>query len=367
MKVPLVDLVTQYKNIKPEMDAAIHGVLDSGAFILGPAVKTFEKNMAEYTGVKHALGVASGTDAIQLALMAYNIGAGDEVITTPMTFVATVEVMVLLGIKPVFVDIDPKTYIIDPNQIEDKITSKTKAIVQVNLYGQCADMDAINAIAKRHNLVVIEDSAQAVGALYRGKKATSLGDTGCLSFFPSKNMGAYGDAGMVLTNTDEIADRVRKLRVHGSATKYQHVYLGVNSRLDSLQAAILNVKLKHIDQWNEMRRQNAEKYNARLKDTPAVTPYVADYNVHTYHQYTLQVDDRDGLQTYLKENGISTGIHYPIPLHLQPAYAGLGYQKGDFRVSEEVSSHVVSLPMYPELPEAYIDYTTETIKKFIVK
>ena len=367
MKVPLVDLVTQYKNIKPEMDAAIHGVLDSGAFILGPAVKEFEKNMAEYTGVKHAVGVASGTDAIQLALMAYNIGPGDEVITTPMTFVATVEVMVFLGIKPVFVDIDPKTYIIDPNQIEDRITSKTKAIVPVHLYGQCADMDAINAIAKKNNLVVIEDSAQAVGATYKGKKATSLGDAGCLSFFPSKNLGAYGDGGMVLTNDGEIADRVRKLRVHGSATKYQHVYLGVNSRLDSLQAAILNVKLNYIDRWNEMRRQNADKYNERLKNTPAVTPFVADTNEHIYHQYTIQVADRDGLQAYLKENEIATGIHYPIPLHLQPAYQSLGYKKGDFPVAEEVSSHVVSLPMYPELPEEHIDYTTEHIKKFLSK
>jgi len=367
MKVPLVDLVTQYKNIKSEMDAAIHGVLDSGAFILGPAVKEFEKNMAEYTGVKHAVGVASGTDAIQLALMAYDIGQGDEVITTPMTFVATVEVMVLLGIKPVFVDIDPNTYNIDPDQIEDKITSRTKAIVPVHLYGQCADMDAINDIARRHNLVVIEDSAQAVGATYKGKKATSLGDAGCLSFFPSKNLGAYGDGGMVLTDNDEIADRVRKLRVHGSATKYQHVYLGVNSRLDSLQAAILNVKLNYIDQWNEMRGQNAAKYNERLKDTPAVTPFVADTNVHIYHQYTIQVGDRDGLQVYLKENEIATGIHYPIPLHLQPAYQNLGYTKGDFPVAEEVSSHVVSLPMYPELPEERIDYTTEHIKKFLSK
>jgi dTDP-4-amino-4,6-dideoxygalactose transaminase len=367
MKVPLVDLVTQYQNMKQEMDTAIHGVLDSGAFILGPAVKEFEKNMATYTGVKHAVGVASGTDAIQLALMAYNIGAGDEVITTPMTFVATVEVMVLLGIKPIFVDIDPKTYIIDPNQIEDKITSKTKAIVPVHLYGQCADMDVINDIAKHHNLVVIEDSAQAVGATYKGKKATSLGDTGCLSFFPSKNLGAYGDGGMVLTDDDDIADRVRKLRVHGSATKYQHVYLGVNSRLDSLQAAVLNVKLNYIDQWNEMRRQNAAKYNERLSESPAVTPFVAEYNTHTYHQYTIQVEDRDGLQAYLKENDIATGIHYPIPLHLQPAYENLGYKKGDFPVAEEVSSHVVSLPMYPELPEEHIDYTTEHIKKFLAK
>ncbi len=365
MKVPLVDLVTQYKNIQPEMDAAIHGVLDSGAFILGPAVKEFEKNMAEYTGVKHAVGVASGTDAIQLALMAYNIGPGDEVITTPMTFVATVEVMVLLGIRPIFVDIDPKTYIIDPEQIEAKITPKTKAIVPVHLYGQCADMDAINAIAQKHNLVVIEDSAQAVGATYKGKKATSLGDAGCLSFFPSKNLGAYGDGGMVLTNDDDIADRVRKLRVHGSATKYQHVYLGVNSRLDSIQAAVLNVKLKYIDRWNEMRRQNAAKYNERLQGTPAITPYVAETNAHTYHQYTIQVEDRDGLQAFLKENGIATGIHYPIPLHLQPAYESLGYKKGDFPVAEKVSSHVVSLPMYPELPDEHIEYTTEHIRKFL--
>lgn len=365
MNVTLVDLVTQYKNMKEEMDQAIHAVLDSGHFILGEASKEFEKNLAEYNGVKHALGCASGTDALQLAMMAHGIGAGDEIISVPMTFIATIEVMILLGAKPVFVDVDPKTYCIDPGQIEAKITEKTKAIVPVHLYGQAADMDPIMAVAKKHNLVVIEDCAQAIGATYKDRKTCTLGDIGCISFFPGKNLGAYGDGGAVLTNDDEIAEKIRMIRVHGSASKYRHLLLGINSRLDSIQAAVLNVKLKYIDQWNANRRKHAARYTELLQElNDVVFPYTPAYNTHTYHQYTLQVPDRTGLQNFLKEKGVATGIHYPIPLHLQPAFASLGYKEGDFPVSEQISSHVISLPMYPELPQDHQDYVVEQILAF---
>ena len=366
MNVTLVDLVAQYKNIKEEMDAAIHAVLDSGYFVLGGASKEFEKNLAEYNGVKHALGCASGTDALQLSMMAHGLKAGDEIISTPMTFVATIEVMVLLGIKPVFIDIDPKTYCIDPNQIEAKITDKTKAIVPVHLYGQSADMDPIMEIAKKHDLLVIEDSAQAIGATYKNRRTCTLGDIGCISFFPGKNLGAYGDGGAVLTNDDEIAEKIKMIRVHGSGSKYEHLVLGINSRLDSMQAAVLNVKLKYIDDWNEKRRQHAARYTKLLSSLDNVIfPFTPDYNTHTYHQYTLQLKDRTGLQNFLKDNGIATGIHYPIPLHMQPAFEYMGHKEGDFPASEEVSSKVVSLPMYPELPKDHQDFVVEKIIEFL--
>ncbi len=368
MKVTLVDLVAQYKTIKNEMDDAIHAVLDSGHFILGEANTELEKNLANYIGVKHALGCGSGTDALQLAMMAHGIKAGDEIISIPMTFVATIEVMVLLGIKPVFVDVDPKTYCIDPDQIEKKITKKTRAIVPVHLYGQSADMDPIMEIARQHNLIVIEDCAQAIGATYKGRKTCTLGDIGCISFFPGKNLGAYGDAGAVLTNDDEIAKKIRMIRVHGSASKYQHLLLGINSRLDSIQAAVINVKLKYIDRWNEKRRQHAARYTKLLSDLKnVVLPYTPTYNVHTFHQYTLQVKDRDGFQNFLKEKGIATGIHYPIPLHLQPAFRSLGLKQGDFPISEQIARQVISLPMYPEIPADHQNYVVEQIHEFMTK
>jgi len=365
MKVQLVDLVAQYKSIKAEIDEALQRVVSSGRFILGEEVERFEEEMASYIGTKYAVGCASGTDALQLALMAYGIGPGDEVITTPFTFVATAEVIVLLGAKPVYVDIDPKTYLIDPNRIEAAITDKTRAIIPVHLYGQCADMDAINQIARKHDLKVIEDSAQAIGALYKGRKACAMGDVGCLSFFPAKNLGAYGDGGMVLTNDEDLAAKIKMLRVHGSKGKYNHVLLGVNSRLDAIQAAILRVKLKYIDQWNRARREKAALYTRLLKDTEVITPYTEAYNEHIYHQYSIRVKNRDGLRKYLTEKGIATAIHYPIPLHLQPAFASLGYKKGDFPIAEEVSSQVLSLPMYPELPEEHINYVATEIKSFL--
>ncbi len=365
MKVNLADLVAQYNQIKNEIDEAIQAVLDTGHFVLGEASQEFEQNLSEYIGVQHALGCASGTDALQLAMMAHGIGAGDEIISIPMTFIATIEVMILLGIKPVFVDVDPETYCIDPEQIAAKITDKTKAIVPVHLYGQAADMDPIMEIAKRHNLVVFEDCAQAIGATYKGRKTCTIGDMGCLSFFPGKNLGAYGDGGAVLTNDEDIAQKIRRIRVHGAESKYSHVELGINSRLDSIQAAILNVKLKYIDQWNEKRRLHAARYTNLLNGLKNVVfPYTASYNSHTYHQYTLQVEDRSGLQKFLTENGIATGIHYPIPLHLQPAFSNLGYKEGDFPNSEKIASKVISLPMYPELTEQLQDFVVEEILNF---
>lgn len=365
MKVNLIDLVVQYNQIKEEMDEAIHAVLDSGHFILGEASKEFEKNFAQYNGVKHALGCASGTDALQLAMMAHGIGAGDEIISVPMTFIATIEVMVLLGIKPVFVDVDPETYCMNPELIEAKITDKTKAIVPVHLYGQSADMDPIMEIAKRHNLVVIEDNAQAIGATYKNRMTCTLGDLGCISFFPGKNLGAFGDAGAVLTNDDNIAEKIKKIRVHGAESKYSHVELGINSRLDSIQAAVINVKLKYIDQWNEKRRSHAARYSELLKDLKNVVfPYTAPFNSHVFHQFTLQVQDRSGLQKFLGEKGIASGIHYPIPLHQQPVFSNLEYKNGDFPVSEQIAKNVISLPVYPELPEDQLDFVVEQIFEF---
>ncbi len=366
MQVKLVDLVAQYSQIKDEIDEAIHSVIDKGQFILGPANSEMEQNLAEYNGVKYALGCNSGTDALQLAMMASEYKPGDEIISIPMTFVATIEVIVLLGLKPVFVDVDPETYCIDPNLIEAKITDKTRAIIPVHLYGQSADMDPIMEIARKHNLDVIEDCAQAIGATYKGQKTGSMGNSSCLSFFPAKNLGAYGDAGAVLTNNDEFAEKIKMIRVHGSQSKYEHTLLGINSRLDSIQAAVINVKLKYIDKWNELRRKHAARYTELLSDIPElVCPAIADENQHVFHQYTLLLNDRFGLQNILRERGIATGIHYPIPLHLQPAFKILGYKENDFPISESVAKKVISLPIYPELPIDHQDYVVEQIHQFI--
>ncbi len=365
MQVKLVDLVAQYNQIKDEIDEAIHNVIDKGQFILGPANSEMEQNLAEYNGVKYALGCNSGTDALQLAMMARGYKKDDEIISIPMTFVATIEVMVLLGLKPVFVDVDPETYCIDPNLIEAKITDKTRAIIPVHLYGQSADMDPIMEIAGKHNLDVIEDCAQAIGATYKGQKTCTLGDAGCLSFFPAKNLGAYGDAGAILTDDDELAEKIKMIRVHGSQSKYEHTLLGINSRLDSIQAAVINVKLKYIDKWNELRRKHAARYTELLSDIPGlVCPAIADENQHVFHQYTIQLDDRFGLQNFLRERGIATGIHYPIPLHLQPAFKNLGYNENDFPISETVAKKVLSLPIYPELPTDHQEYVVEQIHQF---
>jgi len=350
MKIPILDLTAQYKSIKSEIDAAIARVVDSQHFILGPEVKAFESEAAAYCGTKYAVGVASGTDALILALKALGIGQGDEVITTPFTFFATAESISIVGAKPVFVDIDPKTYCINPALIEDKITKKTKAIIPVHLFGQCADMDAILEIARLNNLKVIEDTAQAMGAAYKGRQAGSMGDIGCLSFFPSKNLGGFGDGGMVITNNEEIADKIKMLRVHGSTIRYIHSAIGMNSRLDALQAAILRVKLKHLNKWLDGRRKVAQYYNENLKGLPVTTPYVPPYNVHTYHLYVLRVKPSpEKLAKLLNDTGIEARTYYPVSLHLQECYKDLGYKKGDLPESESASPETLAIPIYPEL------------------
>ncbi len=366
MNVPFVDLKTQYQSIKAEVDPAILNVIESCAFIRGPEVKKFEENFAGFCGVKHAVGVGNGSDALYLALRAFDIGEGDEVITAPDSFIATSESITQTGANVVFVDIHPKTYNIDITKIEDKITPKTRAIIPVHLFGQPADMDPILEIAKKHNLIVIEDAAQAHGATYYGKRVGGFGDAACFSFYPGKNLGAYGDAGAVVTNDPDVAEKVSMISDHGSLKKYEHITEGVNSRLDSIQAAVLNVKLKYIGKWNQQRRDNAAAYNRRLKDVDNICmPHILDNVESVFHLYVIQTDDREKLGKQLNDEDIATGIHYPTPLHLLQAYKYLGLEKGSFPVAEQCAAHFLSLPMYPELTESMIEYTCETIKKYV--
>jgi len=365
MAVPLVDLKAQYESIKDEINKAIQEVLESQRFILGPKVKELEEKIANYCNAKYGIGVASGSDALLLSLMAIDVGYEDEVITTPFTFFATAGSISRLGAKPIFADIDPKTYNINPNLIEEKITKKTKAIIPVHLYGQCADMDPIIDIAKRHNLYIIEDAAQAIGASYKDRKAGSMGHIGCLSFFPTKNLGGYGDGGMLLTNDSILADKLAILRAHGSKPKYYHSVIGINSRLDAIQASILLAKFNHLDKWNEGRRQNAFIYDSLLKDMDLITPSAESFNYHIYHQYVIMLDDRDGLRDAMKEADIGTEIYYPVPLHLQECYSGLGYKKGDLPFSEEASDKTLALPIYPELTQSQQEQIVKTIKDFL--
>ncbi len=364
MAIPVLDLKAQYREIKDEILAAVHKALEETQFILGPEVKALEENVARYLGTSFGVGVNSGTDALHIALKALNIGAGDEVITTPYTFFATAEVISQTGARPVFVDIEEASFNMDVSQIESRITPKTKAIMPVHLYGQACDMDVIMEIARRHKLSVIEDCAQAMGAEFKGRKVGSFGDAGCLSFFPTKNLGGYGDGGMIVTNRQDVADRARALRAHGSSKKYYHSELGFNSRLDTLQAAVLGVKLRHLDSWNEKRRKNAHLYNESLKDSGVVTPREDSRGRHVYHQYTIRTGNRDALQAALKEAGIGSMIYYPLSLHLQEVYRDLGYKKGDFPVSEKVEKEVLSLPMFPELSEEQIRQISGAIAKF---
>jgi dTDP-4-amino-4,6-dideoxygalactose transaminase len=369
MTIPLVDLKAQYDSIRDEIDDAVHKVVQSGQFILGPEVKAFEDEMAAYCGTKYAVGVASGTDALHLALLACGIKPGDEVITTPFTFIATAESITKCGARPVFVDIDLKTYNIGPSQIEYKISKKTRAILPVHLYGQPAAMGRILDIAGKHNLKVIEDCAQALGAEYKGKKVGSLGDAGCLSFFPSKNLGAYGDGGMVVTNDAQIAETVRILRVHGSKATYQHVMHGFNSRLDALQAAILRVKLKHLDRWNELRRSKAALYTKLLSQVDGIEPPHFDKNCKSScNYYTVRIKDsrlnRNELRKHLESKSIQTAVYYPLSLHLQEVYKYLGYKPGDFPQSELAQEQVLSLPMYAELREEQIEEVVGGITDF---
>lgn len=364
MKLQMVDVVGQYQNIKPEVDAAVQRIMDSGQFILGKEVGELECQIAGYLGAKYAIGCASGTDALQIAMMALGIGAGDEVITTPFTFVATTETIVLLGAKPVYVDIDPKTFNIDPARIEAAITPRTKAIIPVHLYGQAADMDPIMDIGRKHHLKVIEDAAQAIGASYKGRKVCTFGDVSCISFFPSKNLGAFGDAGMVVCDDPALYEKLRMIVVHGSKVKYHHEILGVNSRLDTIQAAILSVKLRHLENWNNSRRRSASRYDALLVGTPVTVPHVSPACSHIFHQYTIRAPKRDALAGHLKEKGIPHAIYYPIPLHLQQAFLVAGNKKGDFPITEQACDEVLSLPMHTELTEEQQVYITDHIKNW---
>ncbi|HHS13950.1 MAG TPA: DegT/DnrJ/EryC1/StrS family aminotransferase [bacterium] len=351
MTIPMVDLTKQYQALQKEINRTIGRVLQSTQFIMGSEVEAFEKEMAEYCQTRFAVSCNSGTDALQICLMAIDIQPGDEVITTPFTFVATAEVIRLLKARPVYVDIDPDTYLLDISRIERKITKRTRAILPVHLFGQCADMDPINELADRHGLVVIEDACQAVGATYRGRKACSLGSMGCLSFFPSKNLGAYGDGGMVLTSDEQLAEKIRMIRNHGSSRRYYHEVIGVNSRLDTLQAAVLRVKLKHLDMWNEARKDRAALYTELLSRGNVVTPVILEDRSHVFHQYSIRVKDRDGLRKALDEHGITTAVYYPVPLHCQPAFADGRQKEGLFPMTEKTAQNILSLPMYPELKE----------------
>jgi dTDP-4-amino-4,6-dideoxygalactose transaminase len=366
MSVQLVDLKAQYETIKDEINKAIQDVLESQVFILGPKVKELEEKISAYCNVKYGIGVSSGSDAILLALMAIGIDSKDEVITTPFTFFATAGSVSRLGAKPIFVDIDPKTYNINPNLIEEKITDKTKAIIPVHLYGQCADMDPILDIAKRHNLYVIEDAAQAIGATYKGKKAGSMGHIGCLSFFPTKNLGGCGDGGMVLTNDPELAEKLSVLRVHGSKPKYYHSVIGCNSRLDAIQASILLAKFNHLDEWNEARRNNARNYDSLFNGLNLIAPFSESFNYHIYNQYVIKLNQgRDQLRKSLQDAGIGTEIYYPVPLHLQECYSDLKYKQGDLFASEEASENTLALPIYPELTKLQQDQVAKVIIDFL--
>lgn len=362
--VPMVDLKKQFQGIKEEVLNIVTEILESSQYILGQKVSEFEKKVAVYHGVREAIGVASGTDALHLAIDALGIGEGDEVITTPFTFFATVEAILYTGATPVFVDIEPDTLNIDVSQIEANITGKTKALLPVHLFGHPADMRTILNIAKKHRLKMIEDCAQSFGAEANGKKVGSIGDAGCFSFYPSKNLGGYGDGGMIILNSTRVADTIRELRNHGSRGSYRHKRVGFNSRLDEIQAGILLVKLIRIDEYNRKRRQNASFYNNLLSDK-VKCPVEKKGAYHVYHQYTIMSHKRDEIQQKLKENAISSVIYYPVPLHLQKALKFLGYQKGDFPVTEKAAKEVLSLPMYPELEESAIIEIAKIIKDVV--
>lgn len=365
MKVPFLDLKPQYQAIQGEVNEAIHKVLESTQFVLGANVDAFEKEFAAYCGAKHAIGVASGTDALMLAVEALGIGAGNEVITTTHTFISTAAVVAYAGAVPVFLDIDGGTFNIDASKIRAKINKKTKAILPVHLYGQLADMDTIMSIARESGLRVIEDAAQAHGASFKESRAGSIGDIGCFSFYPSKNLGAYGDGGAVTTNDADLNRKIRLLRDHGRTDRYSHSVLGHNSRLDEIQAAILRVKLKYLDGWNQKRAAVAHKYNHLLKGVSGVvTPVESPRAIHVYYVYVVRCQERDELRKFLDSRGVGSGIHYPIPLHMQEAFANLGYKRGDLPVAEKVASEIVSLPLYPEMADDAIQYAAEQIREF---
>jgi len=366
MKIPLVDLKVQYLSIKKEIDNTVKKVLNNATFILGETVEIFEKNLARFCECEYAIGVSSGSSALFLALKAYGIKEGDEVITVPNSFIATAEAIVQCGAKPVFVDVDEKTMLIDTDKIKEKITEKTKAIIPVHLYGQACKMDNIIEIAKKYNLRIIEDAAQAIDSRYYGDKLP-FHETAILSFFPTKNLGCYGDGGAVVTNNGYIANKIYKLRDHGRISKYNSIIIGYGERLDSLQAAILDVKLKHLEEWTKARRRNAKIYNKLLENIKSIElPFEKNNCKHVYYLYVIKVNYRERLIRKLEEKEISTGIHYPIPLHLQQSLKFLGYRRGDFPVTEKVADKILSLPMYPELTEEQIRYIVRCVKDEIV-
>jgi len=361
MKIDFANLQYQYQLYKTEIDTAMQDVLDRSNYIMGDAVRELEESLQEFTGAKHAITCGSGTDALLLAMMALDIKPGDEIITTPFTFIATAETIAFLGAKPVFLDIDEKTYNIDPSKIEEKITNKTKAIMPVSLYGQPADMDAIQTIADKHNLKVIIDGAQSFGATYKGRSDSNLGDISTTSFFPAKPLGCFGDGGAVFTNDDELAAKMKSLRVHGQSKRYHHKYIGMGARMDTLQCAVVNVKLKHYKQDLSLRQEVAQKYTDVLQDKNLILPFVEADATSAWAQYSVRVKNRDEVQAKLKEAGIPTAVHYPMPLHLQEAFDYLGYKQGDFPISERVSQEIMSLPMNPYVRDDEIMYITKVI------
>jgi dTDP-4-amino-4,6-dideoxygalactose transaminase len=368
MNVPLLDLKAQYLSIRSEVDAAIAEVMESQHFILGPRVEACERAVADYSSCAHGIGVSSGTDALLACLMAENIGPGDEVVTTPYTFFATAGAIARVGARPVFVDIDPVSYNIDPNQIEAKLTARTRAVIPVHLYGQMADMDAVMTIAKPRGLAVIEDAAQAIGAEYKGRRAGSIGDYGCFSFFPSKNLGAAGDGGMIVTNDARRAETLARLRSHGSKPKYYHKTVGANFRLDALQAAVVLAKLPHLDDWTVARQRHARLYDrlfAAGDGTPGVTRPRIVATRHIFNQYVIRVSRRDELQSALKRDGIGTEIYYPVPMHIQECFAPLDYKAGAFPESEHAAKETLALPIYPELSQAQIEHVAASIRRFM--
>lgn len=361
--IPIVDLKREYKQIKTEINEAIQRVLDKQWFILGEEAEKFEEEFSKYVGTKYSIGVNSGSDALYLAIKALGISSGDEVITVSHTFVSTVDAIVRNSAKPVFVDIDPETYTMDVNQIEDKITERTRAIIPVHLYGHPADMDAITAIAKKYKLFVIEDACQAHGAEYKGKKVGGIGDIGCFSFYPSKNLGAYGNGGIIVTNNEELAKKLSMLRNYGQSQKYYYDFMGINSRLDEIQAAVLRVKLKYLDEWNEKRRNIAKLYNELLKNSNIILPIEKDYAKHVYHLYVIRSKNRNELQQYLSQNGIQTQIHYPLPVHKQKSYLDLGF-RAHLPVTEKICNEILSLPMHPWLTEEEVEKIALLVNKY---
>jgi dTDP-4-amino-4,6-dideoxygalactose transaminase len=361
MKVPFVDLHAQYLSIAPEVTNAMTQVVERGDYILGDDGRSFEEEFARYIGTSEAIGVASGLDALELALRAFGVEPGDEVITAANTFIATALAILATGARPILVDIDPATYNIDPAAIESAITPRTKAIMPVHLYGQPAEMKPILEIASKRGLIVIEDAAQAHGARYDGRRAGSLGHAAGFSFYPAKNLGAYGDGGMVVANDPAAAEKIRKLRNYGQRVKYEHSVIGINSRLDTIQAAVLRVKLRHLDRWNEARAEHAAAYDSLLAGTSIVLPKTAEKCTHVHHLYVIQVEHRSEVQEILIARGIGTGIHYPIPIHLQEACAGLGYRRGDFPVTEDAASKILSLPMYAEMTREQREFVAENL------